>query len=152
MAQVYKEEIQREYNCPADKFFEIFSNQISLASNICPDKIKSMEVLQGDGASVGSIVRGECNFENSHHSGTHRVAALDKDNKSITIEVLDGDMTKHHKAIKITVHAIPKGNRCLVNWSAEYEKINSTAPYDLKKYLEYSADLGNDFANFAQKA
>ncbi|KAL7000943.1 hypothetical protein U1Q18_002095 [Sarracenia purpurea var. burkii] len=151
MAQVTKVDLQKEYNCSADEFFEIFTSKTSLIPNICPLKVKSVEVLQGDGATVGSIRRWKCGFENSEQSATERVEAIDKNNKSVTFEVLEGDMTKHHKVIKFTLHVTPKGKGCLVNWSMENEKLNSSAA-DLKKYHDFSVDIGEDIAAFLEKA
>ncbi|KAL7000940.1 hypothetical protein U1Q18_002092 [Sarracenia purpurea var. burkii] len=151
MAQIGKKELQIEHDCPADKFFEIFTTKTSLIPSICPEKIKSVEVLQGDGASVGSVRLWKGVLENSDQSATERIEAIDKDNKSVTFETLEGDMTKNHKAIKFTLHAMPKGKGCLVTWIMEYEKPGEdiAAP---TKYLDFTVGIGKDIDAFLQKA
>ena len=55
MAKIFKLEGQTEVKCKADKFFEIFTSKSYLFPKICPEKIKSVQVLEGDWATIGSV-------------------------------------------------------------------------------------------------
>ncbi|RVX12673.1 Kirola [Vitis vinifera] len=50
------------------------------------------------------------------------VESKDEENRSITFKVLDGELLNDYKSYKFTTQAIPKGEGCLVKWTAEYEK------------------------------
>ncbi|RZC58191.1 hypothetical protein C5167_005491 [Papaver somniferum] len=80
------------------------------------------------------------------------LTAFDKENKSITYEMLEGEIMNYYKAISAKLDVIPKqcaaGNRSLVKWSLEFEKVNDdipnpTAYIDLLQYItkELSSQL-----------
>lgn len=55
MAQICRLELQTEIKSSPDRIFDIYKNKTSLMPKISPDKLKSIEVLEGDGKSVGSV-------------------------------------------------------------------------------------------------
>ena len=55
MAQLCKLELQTEMKSSPDRVFDIYKNKTSLMPKISPDKLQSIQVLEGDGKSVGSI-------------------------------------------------------------------------------------------------
>lgn len=55
MAQISKLELETEIKSSGDKLFDVYKNQSSLLPNICPEIIQSIEVVEGDGKSVGSV-------------------------------------------------------------------------------------------------
>ena len=55
MAQIAKMEAQVEIKSPSNKFYEVLSSKAHLLPKACPDKIKSIEVVEGDWKSVGSV-------------------------------------------------------------------------------------------------
>ena len=55
MAQIDKMETHVEKKSPANEFYEVFSSKAHLIPKACPDKIKSIEVVEGDWKSVGSV-------------------------------------------------------------------------------------------------
>lgn len=69
--------------------------------------------------------------------------SVDEENRSITFKVLDGELLKDYKSYKFTVQAIPKGDGCLVKWTAEYEKAceNGSDPQD---YMELAIQITQD--------
>lgn len=55
MASNGKLEVEVEVKAPADKFWETMRDSNTLFPKVFPDLYKSIEVLEGDGKSVGSI-------------------------------------------------------------------------------------------------
>lgn len=55
MAQICKLEVQTQIKSSSKRFFDVYLNNSSLLPKICPDKIRSVEVLEGNGKSVGSV-------------------------------------------------------------------------------------------------
>lgn len=55
MAQLHKIELQTQIKSPPEKFFDIYKNKSHLMPKICPNKLQSIQVAQGDGKSVGSV-------------------------------------------------------------------------------------------------
>lgn len=55
MAQIAKMEVQAEIKSPASKFHEVCSRKVYLVPKACPEKIKSIEVVEGDWKTVGSV-------------------------------------------------------------------------------------------------
>ena len=57
--------------------------------------------------------------------------------------VLDGEVLKDYKSYKFITQAIPKGEGCLVKWTAEYEKASEDGP-DPRDYLELTVNVIKD--------
>ncbi|KAL6350888.1 hypothetical protein AAG906_031474 [Vitis piasezkii] len=55
MAQIAKMEAQVEIKSPANKFHEVLISKAHLLPKACPDKIKSIEVVEDDWKSVGCV-------------------------------------------------------------------------------------------------
>lgn len=79
------------------------------------------------------------------------VEAVDEENKSITFNVLEGEVMKDYKSYKFTIHAIPKGEGCLVKWTVIYEKAREDGP-DPHNYMEYAVQVTKDIESHLLKA
>lgn len=55
MAQIHKIEVQTQTRSSPDRVFDIYKNKSYLMPKISPDKLQSIEVIEGDGISVGSV-------------------------------------------------------------------------------------------------
>lgn len=53
-----------------------------------------------------------------------RIEAIDEEKKSVTFNVVGGDLLQLYKTFVITVHVDTKGENNLVTWTIEYEKLN----------------------------
>ncbi|CAL8998607.1 unnamed protein product [Prunus brigantina] len=84
MAQIANIEVQAEIKANANKFYEIFRSKGYLLPKICPNIIKDLQVLKGDGSSVDSI-------------------------KQWTY-IAAGEVTEHYKSFKATVQVTTGGD------------------------------------------
>lgn len=66
---------------------------------------------------------------------------LDEENKSITYNVIGGEVAKYYNLFKSTAQVTPKGDHgSLVKWTIEYEKANEEVPAP-NKYYDYVVNL-----------
>ncbi|XP_042034486.1 kirola-like [Salvia splendens] len=127
-----------------DVFHELFREKPHQISGICPDKIQTCDLHEGEWGKVGSII-----VWNYFHDGKERVAkeiieAIDEANKSVTFKVIEGDLMEHYKEIKLTVHVDTKGEDNLVTWTIEYEKVKDDVadPHTLMEFcLHVTKDI-----------
>ncbi|RZC61296.1 hypothetical protein C5167_023058 [Papaver somniferum] len=54
MAQLHKLGFEAEIKCSADKYFGMFSNNVTQLPKFVPSTFKSVEITEGDGTSIGS--------------------------------------------------------------------------------------------------
>ncbi|KAI3889332.1 hypothetical protein MKX03_004747 [Papaver bracteatum] len=140
MAQLHKLGFETEVKCNADKYFGMYSHNVSQLPRFFPNIFKSIEVIEGDETRGKEMATKE------------RLTAFDKEKKSITFEMLEGEVMNYYKALSAKLDVMPKQcaavNGSLVKWSLEFEKVNDdipnpTAYIDLLQYItkELSSQL-----------
>ncbi|XP_062111148.1 MLP-like protein 28 [Humulus lupulus] len=141
-----KLETDVEIKASAAKFHDIFKHRPHHISNHSTDKIKGVDIHEGEWGTVGSVI-----FWNYVHDGKERVAkeiveAIDDENNSITFRVIEGDLMEHFKSFKLTIQANSKAegeDGCIVHWTLEYEK-NHGEIIDPHTLLQFVADVSKD--------
>ncbi|KAI3977011.1 hypothetical protein MKX01_008869 [Papaver californicum] len=132
MAQLHKLGFETELKCSADKYFGMFSHNVTQLPKFLPNTYKSVEVIEGDETSVGSIRLWKYDVEGKEMAAKDRLTMFDKEKRSITYELLEGELKNYYKAITATLNVVPKqgaaGNASLVTWSLEFEKVNEDIP------------------------
>ncbi|CDP21915.1 unnamed protein product [Coffea canephora] len=119
---------QIEIKSNGDVFHELFKNKPYEVSSISPDIVHGCELHHGDWGTVGSII-----FWTYTHDGQKKVAkeiieSIDKEKKSVTFKVIEGDLLKLYKSFIITVQVENHGQNNLVIWTLQYEKLNHSVP------------------------
>ncbi|KAI4386487.1 hypothetical protein MLD38_004417 [Melastoma candidum] len=129
MARLHKLELQAEIKSPPDRVFDVYKNKIDLMPKISPQKLRSIQVLQGDGSSVGSV-RLWTYFLGEPVEAKDRIDAIDERNMSITFDIIGGEVTKYFKSYKATIQLVlgEGGSKSFVKWSVEYEKASEGVP------------------------
>ena len=56
------------------------------------------------------------------------IESIDKEKKSVTFKVIEGDLLKLYKSFIITVQVENHGQNNLVIWTLQYEKLNHSVP------------------------
>ncbi|CAK9137815.1 unnamed protein product [Ilex paraguariensis] len=123
MASTGKLNVDMEVKSPADKFWESVRNSNTLFPKLFPDQYKSIEVLEGDGKSVGSV-RLVTYAEGLPlvSVSKEKIDAVDEANKTVSYSVVGGELLKYYKNFKAHLTVTPKGDGSLVLWSCEFEK------------------------------
>ncbi|KAI3910427.1 hypothetical protein MKX01_034821 [Papaver californicum] len=132
MAPLHKLGFETEITCSADKYFGMFSHSVTQLPKFVPNFYKSVEVIEGDETSVGSISLWKCDIEGKEVLAKKRLTMFNKEKRSITYEVIEGELTNNYKAISVKLDVVPNqgaaGNASLVTWSLEFEKVNEDIP------------------------
>ncbi|GAV84153.1 Bet_v_1 domain-containing protein [Cephalotus follicularis] len=116
-----------ETKAPAGKFHEAYCKPYLVAKG-CPEKIKSVDLQKGQWGTLGSITIWNYLIEGKLEVCMAVIEAIDYDNKSLTFNVIEGDLMKYYKSFKYKLQAVPKGEGSLVRLSLEYEKLNDDVP------------------------
>ncbi|KAI3947508.1 hypothetical protein MKX01_017072 [Papaver californicum] len=123
---------EAEIKCSADKYFGMFSHNVTQLPKFLPNIYKSVEIIEGDETSVGSISLWKYNGGGKEMIAKDRLKMFDKEKRSITYELLEGELKNYYKAMSMTLNVVPKqgaaGNASLVTWSVEFEKVNEDIP------------------------
>ncbi|OVA01712.1 Bet v I domain [Macleaya cordata] len=130
MAQIQKLGVEAEVKCSADKFYGTFKHNITQLPKFFPQVYKSIELIQGDGASVGSVRLWKYEIEGTCIMAKDRTTMVDDKQRAITWSIIDGELLNHYNSFELKLVSVtPKGDDgCLVKWSLEFEKANEDAP------------------------
>ncbi|KAF8378318.1 hypothetical protein HHK36_029657 [Tetracentron sinense] len=129
MASTGRLEVQVEVKSSADKFWGCIRDSNTLFPKIFPEQYKSIEVLEGDGKSVGSVRL--LKFAEGMPIVTvskEKVDTVDEANKVVAYSVIDGDILNFYKNFKANLQVTPNGDGSLVKWTCEFEKASGDVP------------------------
>lgn len=124
--------VELDLRVPAHKFWEAIQDSATVFPKIMPSQFKSIEMIEGDGKSIGStrhIKYGEGMKMLTH--ATERIDAVDETNMTVTYTVIEGEIMSIYKVFRPTLKVIPgaDANSCTVSWSVEFEPAgNEIAP------------------------
>ncbi|PRQ40952.1 putative START-like domain-containing protein [Rosa chinensis] len=140
-----KLETEVEISSGADKFYKIFTSQMHLLPNVSSDKIQGVELHEGDWETVGSVKHWDYTLDGSVLSLKETVEAIDEENKSVTFNVVDGEILKHYKSFKVTLKVTEKsgGGGSLVKWILDYEKVSEEIPAP-QSYQDFAVKVTED--------
>ncbi|XP_010928576.1 MLP-like protein 423 [Elaeis guineensis] len=124
-----KAEMEVEVKSSADKFWGALRDSTDLFPKIFPEQYKSIEIVEGDGKSAGSIrlLKYTEGFPILTFS-KERIEVADDANKQVSYSVIDGELVSFYKPFKASLQVVPKGEGGLVKWCLEYEKVNEEFP------------------------
>lgn len=150
MAQLCKLELQIEIKSSPERVFDVYKNKTSLMPKISPDKLQSIQVLEGDGKSVGSI-RLWTYVMGTPVAAKDKIDAIDMGNKTITFELIGGEVTNYFKSFKATLKATAQGDINMVKWTLEYEKASEDVPTP-HSHLDFLISCSRDVDAYLIKA
>ncbi|KAL5063169.1 hypothetical protein RYX36_024906 [Vicia faba] len=129
MASNGKLDVEIEVKSNADKFWSIIKESAAIFPKAFPNDYKSIEILEGDGKSVGSV-RLITFGEGSPLVKIikEKIDVVEDSERTLTYSVIDGDILKYFKKFKGDISVTPKGDGSLVKWSIEYEKNSEEVP------------------------
>ncbi|CAI9092856.1 OLC1v1028198C1 [Oldenlandia corymbosa var. corymbosa] len=149
MAATGKIDVEVELKSPADKFWAAIRDSPDLFPKAFPNQYKSIDVLEGDGKSVGTIrlvkyAEGSPEITFSKE----KIEVVDEGNKTVSYSVIDGDLLKFYKVFKPTLVVSSEGDGSVVKWSCEFEKASEEIPnpdiikeFAVKNFQELDAYL-----------
>ncbi|KAL7110717.1 hypothetical protein ACP275_05G043200 [Erythranthe tilingii] len=150
MAQLHKLELQTQITSRPEKFFDLYKNKTYLMPKISPDKLQSIRVLEGDGKSLGSV-RLWTYVMGIPVIAKDKIVAVDEVNRSITFELIGGEVTKYFNNFKATIEATTEDNKNIVKWKLEYEKVSENVPTP-HSHLEFLVTMSKEIDTYLIKA
>ncbi|KAI4357628.1 hypothetical protein L6164_001565 [Bauhinia variegata] len=112
----------------AEEFYDVFCIRTHQMANICPKVIDSVDLLEGEWGTEGSIILWKFLVDGRIHVSKEVVETLNKEDYSITCKVIEGDLLQHFKSFKFIVQVTPKDKGSVVHWAMEYEKQHDHIP------------------------
>ncbi|CAJ2643698.1 unnamed protein product [Trifolium pratense] len=124
-----KVEVEVEVKSNAEKFWSTLKDCATIFPKAFPYDYKSIEILEGDGKTAGSI-RLVTFGEGSPlvKITKEKIDVFDDSKRTLTYSVIDGDLLKYFKKFKGHISVTPKGDGSLVKWSSEFEKGSHEVP------------------------
>ncbi|WP_168415089.1 MLP family protein, partial [Acinetobacter indicus] len=129
MASTGKLDVEVEVKSQADKFWHSIRDSTTIFPKAFPDQYKSIETLEGDGKSVGSVRL--VKFADGLPLVSvqkEKIEVVDEAKKSVSYSIIDGDLLKYYKNFKAHLVVAPKGDGSLVSWTCEFEKAHEEVP------------------------
>ncbi|KAL4299106.1 hypothetical protein S245_058562 [Arachis hypogaea] len=142
MALSGKLSVEVTVQTPAAKYFNIFITQFHKFQNIC-ERILQAKLHEGDNWHVPHSVKNwTLIVDGKPIKLKEKIEAIDKENKLMTYNFFDGDISKNYKVFKVFLQVFEKSDGgASVKITIEYEKINENveAPYGFLEFFEKSA-------------
>ncbi|KAJ6793592.1 putative MLP-like protein 423 [Iris pallida] len=122
-------EMEVDVQSPIDKFWDAIADSTALFPKIFPHHYKSIEIIEGDGKSVGTVrlLKYAEGFPLITFA-KERIDIADEENKKVGYSVIDGEFLTYLKYFKATYHVVPKGDACAVKVKIEMEKAMEEVP------------------------
>ncbi|KAI3864408.1 hypothetical protein MKX03_027396 [Papaver bracteatum] len=154
MAQIHRLHTQAELkNCSGDQLYGFFMNEITKLPLVLPLIYKNLQILAGDGKSVGSIRLAKISMGTSELvSIADKVEAVDDESRTLSFSITDGDLLRMYTKFSYKLTVAPGGDKqsCLAKWSVEYEKQDEGIPNPIE-YLELASYIAKAVASHLAK-
>ncbi|KAC9132067.1 hypothetical protein R6Q59_004795 [Mikania micrantha] len=129
MAKTGKLNAEIKVKSDADNFWKAILDSANIFPKACSDIYKAIEVVEGNGRSVGSVrvvhfTEGSAGVK----LVKEKIEEVDEAKKKVAYRMIDGDMTQYFKSFKSSVEVIPDGEGSLVKWFCEFEKASEEVP------------------------
>ncbi|XP_062150072.1 MLP-like protein 423 [Alnus glutinosa] len=129
MASNGKLDVEVEVKSHADKFWASIRDSPTILPKAFPNDYKSIEILEGDGKSVGTV-RLITYGEGSPlvKVSKEKIEAFDEGKRTLSFSVIEGDLLNYYKVFKCHITVVPKGAGSLAKWSSEFQKATEEIP------------------------
>ncbi|KAH9746315.1 MLP-like protein 43 [Citrus sinensis] len=107
-----------EIKAPASTVREYFCSKLHHVSSACPDKVQSVDLLEGEWGKAGSVIFGR---------------------------YANGNLLDQYKSFCCFFQVTPKGEGSFVTWTLKYEKPNENVP-EPAAMLQLCVDVTKDVA------
>ncbi|GJN27341.1 hypothetical protein PR202_gb15357 [Eleusine coracana subsp. coracana] len=150
-----KAELVVEVKSPADKLWAALRDSTELFPKIFPEQYKSIETVEGDGKSAGTVrLLKYTEGVPMLTFAKEKVELADDENKVVSYSVVDGELVNYYKNFKITLKVVPTTKEgdagAVVNWSMEFDKASDQVP-DPDVIKETAAKTFHDLDDYLLK-
>ncbi|CAA0833697.1 MLP-like protein 423 [Striga hermonthica] len=134
-----KVEVEVEMKSDVGKVWDNIRESTEVFPKALPHHYKSIQVLEGDGKSAGSVrlVTYQPGLPDITKPAKEKIEKVDEGSKSLSYSVIEGDVLNYYKNFKAGLSVGAKGEGSIVKWWCEFDKAREEVP---------SPDLIRDFA------
>ncbi|KAL5216294.1 hypothetical protein ABZP36_007695 [Zizania latifolia] len=151
-----KVELMVEVKSAADKLWTALRESTELFPKIFPEQYKSIETVEGDGKSAGTVRL--LKYTEGVPMVTfakEKVEVADDEKKVVSYSVVDGELVDFYKNFRVTLHVTPKGAGedgagAVVSWAMDYDKASDQVP-DPDVIKETAAKTFHDLDDYLLK-
>ncbi|KAJ4709999.1 MLP protein [Melia azedarach] len=141
-----------EVQAPAAMTHEVFSSKLNQLSNACPEKVKAVDLLEGEWGKAGCVICWHFVYDGKTQTCKEVMEEIDFENKKTTYKVVEGNLLENYRSFYFMLQVTPKGEGSLVNWTLKYEKMNHDVP-EPNAMLQFAVDVTKDIvANLVPQA
>ncbi|KAL1539370.1 MLP-like protein 423 [Salvia divinorum] len=137
-----KLEIELELKTSPEKLWKNLKEFVTLLPNAMPDVYEGINVIEGDGRSVGSIF--VSTFKPSEMKpvvsiSKERLEIVDDGKKILSYSFLEGEILENYKNFRVVIYvgSSTKSDGALVKYTAEFNKANEQVadPHIFKSFV-----------------
>uniref|UniRef100_A0A0E0KRL5 Bet v I/Major latex protein domain-containing protein n=1 Tax=Oryza punctata TaxID=4537 RepID=A0A0E0KRL5_ORYPU len=160
-----KVELVVEVKSPADKLWTALRDSTELFPKIFPEQYKSIETVEGDGKSAGTVRL--VKYTEGVPMVTfakEKVEVADDEKKVVSYSVVDGELVSFYKNFRVTLQVTPKGGAAredgataaaaadgaVVSWTMDFDKASEQVP-DPDVIKETAAKTFHDLDDYLLK-
>ncbi|XP_047071074.1 MLP-like protein 423 [Lolium rigidum] len=127
-----KVELVVEVKSAADKLWTALRDSTELFPKIFPEQYKSIETVEGDGKSVGTVrLLKYAEGVPLVTFAKEKVEVADDEKKVVSYSVVDGELVSFYTNFRVTVQVTPstkEGEGAVVNWTMVFDKASEQVP------------------------
>ncbi|XP_047963301.1 MLP-like protein 423 [Salvia hispanica] len=153
----HKFEIDIELKTSPEKLWKNLKEFITLFPKAMPDAIERIDVIEGDGRSVGTVYLSTPKATEMVpvvSTIKERIDIVDDEKKILGYSILEGDILEYYKNFKVVVYvgSSPKSDGALVKYTGEFNKANENVVVNLDIYKAFVVKLYMDVDAYLLKA
>ncbi|XP_006652389.1 MLP-like protein 423 [Oryza brachyantha] len=149
-----KVELVVEVKSPADKLWTALRGSTELFPKIFPEQYKSIETVEGDGKSAGTVrLLKYAEGVPMVTFAKEKVEVADDEKKVVSYSVVDGELVSFYKNFRVTLQVTPKGgdgSGAVVSWAMDFDKTSEQVP-DPDVIKETAAKTFHDLDDYLLK-
>ncbi|KAI3825118.1 hypothetical protein L1987_06594 [Smallanthus sonchifolius] len=143
MALSGKRVFQVEIKSKGDIFHNLWKSNPHQIPSLTPTTIQNCQTHDGEVGTVGSVLLWNYFYDGKDCVAKTLIKDINDDKKSITFEVLEGDLLKQYKTFVSNVQVDNHGSNNVVTWTVEYEKL-SPSVLDPDTLMEFCKKVAKD--------
>ncbi|KAK9106061.1 hypothetical protein Scep_022905 [Stephania cephalantha] len=130
MAQIHRLQVETEVKSSAAKFYNMVKNNMTELTKVFPECYKSIEFVEGNGRTVGSVMLWKYVVVSPKVLTTkEKIEEIDDKTRSITYKVIEGEIMDIYRSFSMKIQVSEKeGGGSLVKWFVEFDKANEAVP------------------------
>ncbi|GKA56672.1 Bet v I domain-containing protein [Tanacetum coccineum] len=121
--------------CRGNLLHDIYKHKPYNVAAIAPDKVQGCDLISGEWGAPGSVISWRFFHDGKVHTAKEIIEEVDDENHKIVFKVIEGEILQAYKTFIITFHIEEMGDKQLIIWTIDFEKVNEGIP-DPTIYLD----------------